>query len=169
MREADISVRAQHPEFGKPPLYSVESPAVIAHLSLLQGIVTRLAVNSASCKTWCITLVAALVSLAGATRAPLVVTVTIAPIVIFGFLDAMYLARERAYRALYAVIVAKVRGGTYGLSDVFEVTARISVSASFSALLSWSIWFVYGGLLATYITAHRLGWLLLLGRTVGAA
>ena len=35
------------------PLDPAENPAVIAHLNMLQAVITRLAGNSAQCKTWC--------------------------------------------------------------------------------------------------------------------
>ena len=41
---------------GESPLWPADSPAVTAHINLLQGIINRLANNSASCKTWCLPL-----------------------------------------------------------------------------------------------------------------
>jgi hypothetical protein len=90
-----------------------DNPATIAHITLLHGIITRLANNSASSKTWCLALVAALLGLAGAAHAPQMVLATLLPILVFGFLDVMYLATEIAYRALYARIVEAVRGDGY--------------------------------------------------------
>ena len=83
-----------HPE--NSPLWPADSPAATAHIALLQGVITRLANNSASSKTWCLTLVAALLSLAGAAHAPQIVIATIVPIVIFGFVDILVLRVEAA-------------------------------------------------------------------------
>jgi hypothetical protein len=58
------------------PVWPADSPAVMAHINLLQGIINRLANNSACCKTWCLALVGALLSLAGATHPPVVVYFT---------------------------------------------------------------------------------------------
>ena len=44
-------------------LSRLESPAVQGYISMLQGIINRMAGNSASCKTWTVTLVAALLAL----------------------------------------------------------------------------------------------------------
>jgi hypothetical protein len=136
----------------------------MAHITLVQGIINRLAGNSASCKTWCATLVAALVSLAGATHVPQLVSVALVPVMIFGFLDTMYLAQERAYRDLYKSIATKVRDRTYVLKDTFEAKAPLGFVKCLSAFLSWSIWPVYGGLIAAFMIAHCMGWLLLLAR-----
>src|ERR1700730_5201974 len=67
------------------PLWPADNPAVTTHISMLQGIINRLANNSGSCKTWCLTVVSALLSLAGATHLPAIVTFALVPVVIFGF------------------------------------------------------------------------------------
>lgn len=41
----------------------LESPAVQSHLSMLQGIINRMVENSANCKNWTLTLVAAMLVL----------------------------------------------------------------------------------------------------------
>jgi hypothetical protein len=147
------------------PLWPAESPAVTAHMNLLQGIINRLANNSASCKTWCLTLVSALVSLAGAMRAPGIITFALVPVVIFGFMDAMYLAQEKSYRELYGRVVASIRNGPYTLNDVYEASAPLRAEHVFSALASWSIYPVYLGLVAAYLFAHFKGWLAVLAAT----
>jgi hypothetical protein len=147
------------------PLWPADSPAVTAHITLLQGIINRLAGASASCKTWCITLVAALVSVAGTTRTPSIVTVALMPVVVFAFLDTMYLAQERAYRALYVAIAKKIREGRYERADAFEVTASASFGEFVRAFVSWSVFPVYLGLIAIYFIAKYSGWLQLLARS----
>jgi len=62
------------------PLAAAESPAVIAHLNMLQAVVTRLAGNSAQCKTWCVAIVSALFGFAGATRSGRIAAAAIIPI-----------------------------------------------------------------------------------------
>lgn len=143
-------------------LWPADSPAVTAHIATLQGIINRLAGNSASCKTWCISLVAALVSLSGATRMPAIVPVALVPVVVFAFLDTMYLAQERAYRGLYAEVVGKVRAKTYDISVAFNVSAPLRLPSGWSAFFSWSIWPVYLGLVSLYVVARATGWLAVL-------
>ena len=133
--------------------------AVTAHINLIQGIINRLANNSASCKTWCLTLVGALVSLASATHAPGMITFALVAVAIFGFMDTMYLASENAYRDLYNSVVNAVREGAYAPGNLYEAKAAISGAHIVAALKSWSIWPVYGGLIAAYIVARYAGWL----------
>jgi hypothetical protein len=142
----------------KPPL-AADNPAVMAHITLLQGIINRLANNSASCKTWCLTLVGALVSLAGATRVPGIITFALVPVVIFGFMDTMYLTQEKAYRELYKRTVETIRAGSYTKQNVYEARAEISFRLFLSAIRSWAICPVYLGLIGAYLVARFEGWL----------
>jgi hypothetical protein len=144
------------------PFWPADNPAALGHITLLQGIITRLATASTSCKTWCLTLVGALLSLAGATRAPAIVTFALVPVVLFGFLDTMYLAQERAYRDLYKRIVGLMRTREYKLGNVFDAAATVTCGGIFAALFSWSVLPVYGGLIAAYLVAEHKGWLALL-------
>jgi hypothetical protein len=145
------------------PFWPADNPAAIAHLTFLQGIINRLANNSASSKTWCLVVVSALLSLAGATHVSAIVTFALAPVVIFGFVDAMYLAQERAYRSLYSRIALAIRGGSYALADVYELKVPpLSFTSFISALASWSIYPVYLGLILIYVVAAWHGWLAVL-------
>ncbi len=81
----------------RSPFFPADNAAATAHIALLQGIINRLAGTSASCKTWCLTLVAAVLSLAATAHVPALAPLVLVPTVIFGFLDAMYLAEEKAY------------------------------------------------------------------------
>jgi hypothetical protein len=132
------------------PLDPAENPAVIAHLNMLQAVITRLAGNSAQCKTWCVAIVSALFGLAGATRSGRIAAAAIIPIAVFGFVDAAYLANEKAYRDLYNTIVGKIRDRSYGLADRFNLSAPADAGHYIWALSSWSIWPVYLGLTIAY-------------------
>jgi hypothetical protein len=133
------------------PLVPAESPAIMAHLKMLQAVIMRLAGNSAQCKTWCVAIVSALFGLAGATKSGRMATAAIIPIIVFGFVDAAYLANEMAYRDLYNRIVAKIRSGSYGLADFGDLSAPADAGHFMWALSSWSVWPVYLGLTIAYV------------------
>jgi hypothetical protein len=103
------------------------------------------------CKTWCVAIVSALFGLAGATKSGRIAVAAIIPIIVFGFVDAAYLANERAYRDLYNRIVAKIRGRTYGLADYGDLSAPAEAGHYIWALSSWSVWPVYLGLIIAYV------------------
>jgi len=146
------------PDLVNSPLWPADNPAVIAHLNMLQGIITRLANNSASCKTWCLTLVGALVSLAGATHQPGIVQFAAVPVIIFAFLDTRYLAQERAYRALFNSRVELVQQRTYTIGGAFSAEAATDFVDTVSAFFSWSVAPVYLALIAMYLIAVVSGW-----------
>jgi hypothetical protein len=128
-----------------------ENAAVTTQITLLQGIINRLATNSSSCKTWCLTLVSALFSFAGATRTPAIAGFALVPVVIFGFVDTMYLAQERAYRDLYEEIVTEIRDSKYTVARAFSANAARTSTHVKDAFASWSIWPVYGVLILVII------------------
>lgn len=73
---------------------SKDASAVQAHINMLQGIINRMAQNSANCKVWAITLVSALLALRvdeGARQSLLYYL----PIVGLFWLDCYYLGLER--------------------------------------------------------------------------
>jgi len=145
-----------------------DNAAVIAHINLLQGIINRLANNSASCKTWCLTLVGAFVSLAGATHTPGIIHFAAVVVIIFGFVDSMYLTQERAYRQLYGRITTKIRTNKYQSQDFFEASAPLKISSIFSTVTSWSIFPIYLGLIGIYLLAYFKGWLYVLTITTSS-
>ena len=73
----------------------------IAHLQMIQAVVTRMAGNSFLVKGWSVTLVAALFALAAAGGNRFFVYVAYLPAVMFWALDAYFLRQERLFRRLY--------------------------------------------------------------------
>ena len=75
-----------------------ESPAVQAHINMLQGIINRMASNSANFKTWSITILAALLVLVVDGKIDLCnLWICYIPIGLFFFLDCFYLGLERQF------------------------------------------------------------------------
>ncbi len=141
----------------KSPFWPADNAAVTAHIGLLQDIIKRMANNSASCKTWCLALVGALLGLAGAMHSPAVVAFAVVAVVIFGFVDTMYLALEKAYRDLYDSTVKAIRDGTYGRDNLFEAGVQCTLGDFTWALASWSIWPIYLTLILAYLVAQSTG------------
>ena len=138
-----------------------ENAATLAHINLLQGIIARLAGNSASCKTWCLTLVTAILSLAGTMTNAALVEVALIPVIVFGFIDTMYLAHERAYRDLYTKVVNKINYGEYTVGDVFDARPSLGFFClcwlAIRSFCSWAVWPVYLGVILLYLFAAWIG------------
>lgn len=76
----------------------------VKHLELIQSVVSRLAGNSASTKTWCVTLVAAIFALSAKDANQNYFILALLPVIVFWMLDSYYLSQERAFRALYDAV-----------------------------------------------------------------
>ena len=62
-----------------------ESGAVQSYLGILQGVINRMASNSAGCKTWCITLVSAIAVVVADKTNTSFIWVALIPIALFLF------------------------------------------------------------------------------------
>ena len=105
------------------PSLDHESSAVQKHLEIMQGIISRMAENSRSCKLWCVTLVAAVLVLVARTGEPQHALIALAPTGLLLLLDAYYLALERSFRKSYDNFVDKLHRGQSVQSDVYKVAA----------------------------------------------
>jgi len=75
--------------------------ARLAHLSMIQGIISRLATFSANAKNFCITIEAAILGIAFQKGLPLLVFAAFFVLIAFAALDVYYLAQERRFREFY--------------------------------------------------------------------
>ena len=107
---------------------SVESSAVQKHLEIMQGVITRMAENSRSCKVWCVTLVAATLVLVARTGEADHALIAVAPAVLLYVLDAYYLMLERRFRNSYNSFVAKVHEVQVMTSDLYSVVPAGSIA-----------------------------------------
>ncbi len=103
------------------PKLDHESSAVRAHIEMMQGVITRMAENSRSCKLWCVTLVAAILVLVARTGEPRHVLIALVPTLLFLFLDSYYLALERAFIKSQNAFVAKLHDNELKKSEVYKV------------------------------------------------
>ena len=97
------------------------SSAVRAHLTIMQGVINRIADNSRSCKLWCVTLVAATLVLVARTGEPQHALISLVPTALFWLLDAYYLGLERRFRNSYNAFVAKVHSSKVCAKDLYTV------------------------------------------------
>ena len=122
-----------------------ESNGVLAHLNILQTIISRMANNSAMTKTWCVTLVAAITVLVARTSAPAFSLIGLLPVTLFCFIDAYYLANERAFRRSYEDFVGRLHDGELRPQELYLIKRPDSTrKEQLSALGSWSVLPFYG-------------------------
>ncbi len=137
---------------------NLDSPAVQSYLTILQGVIGRMASNSAGAKTWCIALVSAIIVVVADKVEPGYVWIALVPVALFFLLDAYYLGLERQFRDRYNDFISKLHEGNAEVDDVFIVTLGGGLSgtmkAAFRACGSVSVWPFYL-LLALMLLAVR--------------
>ena len=120
------------------------TPAVQSHLEMLQGVIQRMAENSRSCKLWSITALSAVLFLAARTGVPWYTLIALVPLSLFFLLDVYYLALERRFRDSYECILEKLRNGTYGPENVYQIVpASLSIGILMKCLRSPSVYLYY--------------------------
>lgn len=144
---------------------NLNGAAVQSYLNMLQAVITRVANNSAACKTWCISLLSAIMVLsADKSRADLVWIGGI-PVLLFFVLDAYYLGLERQFRDIFGAFIRKLHFGNAACDDLFMMAPRAGRGVTSlqiaRAAASMSVWPFYS-LLAVLIVIVR-NWLGLAG------
>ena len=128
---------------------NLESSSVQSYLNSLQAVISRMAANSAASKTWCITLISAVIVFAtGNNRDPQSIWVSAIPLTLFFALDSYYLGLERRFRAIYNEFVRKLHAGTAKAEEVFIISLSGGMTTTLfttvKASLSISVWPFYG-------------------------
>ena len=133
-------------------VYGADSPAVTTHLSIMQGVIGRMAGNSTSCKIQCVVLVTGIIVLVAQTQTSAYALLALIPTILFLYLDAHYLSLERGFRRSYSAFVCTLRAGPVTLADLYEVRPSKSGSTPLlTGLKSASIWPFYGALAVTIL------------------
>lgn len=131
--------------------------AVQTHLGILQGVIQRMASNSASAKTWCVTLVSAILVVGADKSRPGLVWLALIPTILFLGLDAYYLALEKGFRASYAKFIERLHRKTLQESDFYAIEPTGRFERLFlSSLVSLSVWPFYVTLIGMTFIALRL-------------
>jgi hypothetical protein len=125
----------------------------VKQLEMLQGLVNRMAGYGASFKSYCITVVTAVIGFAFTLHSPLVAGLAILPVIFFALADAQYLKVERRFRDIFNT----VRKAGWDEMPSFDLNPRNGPAQSLpAALLSWSIVYFYAPL-ALVVLAVAVG------------
>lgn len=135
-------------------LKNKDCPAVQAHIAMLQGIISRMANNSANCKTWAVTIIAAMLVLIVDKNMDFTnVWICYLPVGLFFFLDCYYLGLERTFIKKQNSFLDKVPAGNYAdelyvIKDLPKFCGQLG--NTFNAMRSFSTTPFYG-LIAVFI------------------
>jgi len=124
-----------------------ESPSVQAHLQIYQNIISRMAANSSAAKTWCITLVSAILVVVADKGKPDLALLALLPIVLFMFLDSYYLLMENRFRGTFNAFVKNLHESKLTVEDLYAVQPdKNSTKYVLKVIYSYAIWPFYIGL-----------------------
>jgi hypothetical protein len=121
---------------------AADAPPDKDHLALIQGVVARQAGNSFLIKGWTVTLVAGLSALAANQSDRSFAWLAVGVVVVFSFLDAFYLALERAFRRLYSDVVAGQNTQPWTLD-----AGRVGPADVLGGLTGFAVWPLHGAAL----------------------
>ena len=133
-----------------------KSTAVQSHLTIMQSIIQRMAANSNSCKTACITLVSAILVIIADKNKPDFAWIALIPSSLFFVLDAYYLGLEKSFRECYNNFIEKLHNSEITTNDLFVVSPQGNrFCATLYALSSFSIWPFYVALIVMVYISYR--------------
>lgn len=144
------------PEHASLPVKPAD-PALLKYLDMYQGIITRMAGNSAACKQWAVALVSAILVLVAKDGKIEFAVLAGIPAVLFCFLDAYYLALEKQFRAAQGDVVAALHERSLYSEHLFMLHTTGKLPKTFlAALTSWAVWPFYLGMLGLVAGAKWL-------------
>lgn len=120
------------------------SPSAQAHLGILQNVIQRMASNSSASKTWCITIVSAILVIVADKGKPDFAWIAVLPTFLFMCLDSYYLALEKGFRESYKTFIRKLHEGSIAPEDLYSISPEGCQSKhQIDSLKSFSIWGFY--------------------------
>ena len=156
------AVAATLPETGETEsasssTFGPNSEAVRAHLQFLQSAISRMALDSAAAKTWCITIVSAILIFVADKNKAEFAYIALVPAVFFCVLDGYYLGLEKRFIKAYNEFVDKVHGGKVKLADIYVVRPKGDPAESLkAAFLSFAVWPFYATLITMILLTRSL-------------
>ena len=120
-----------------------------------------MAENSRSCKLWSITVLSAVLFLAARTGVPWYTLIALVPLSLFFLLDVYYLSLEHRFRGSYESMLGKLRKGSYGPEDAYQIVpVDFSISTLMRCLRSPSVYLYYPLALAIPVAVFAAQWFL---------
>jgi hypothetical protein len=117
-------------------------------IDLIQGVINRMASNSFMLKGWLISLIAVVLALSKdslfSCNAIFVCSILCFPILIFWYLDAFFLHREKCYRALYEWVIKNRMSTNENIYSLDFRPYQKQVKSQFRIMFSQTIFPFYG-------------------------
>ncbi|MBP7030989.1 MAG: hypothetical protein KBB84_08310 [Spirochaetes bacterium] len=104
------------------------------HLDYLQALITRMNSNSFQLKSLAITITAAFLAIFASTQKVVFIIISVAPVLIFWFLDAYYLQQERKLRGIYNDVIGYT---TVNKIEVYQMPLNLYKGNGYSYIESF--------------------------------
>ena len=133
-------------------------------IDLIQGIINRMASNSFLLKGWIISLTAVILALTKdtivATQISYFNAILLLPVIVFWYLDAFFLHKERCYRKLYDWVITNRSETTEYAYNLNYTRFQKGVDSIFQIMFSKTLWTFYGFIVIVLLalTLHNLFW-----------
>jgi len=125
-----------------------DSSTIQGYLGILQSVISRMSSNSAACKTWCVTIISAMIVFILNKEKPNNIWIAMVPLLLFFILDSYYLGLERHFRHIYNKFIQKLHSDNVSINDLYLLVPHTdygsSISSTINAFYSLSIWPFYG-------------------------
>ncbi len=99
--------------------------AKFAHLGFIQDVITRMASNSFLPKGWTVTFVVAILTLSAESKLQKAIPISYVPVLMFWYLDAIFLRQEKLYRCQHSKVAAEDYSGPNFSLDVSDCSREI--------------------------------------------
>lgn len=117
-------------------------------IDLIQGVITRMANNSFMLKGWLISLIAVVLALSKdsliSCNAKTICLILCFPIIVFWYLDAFFLHREKCYRKLYDWVIKNRMTSNENLYSLDFSPFKKDVKSIFRIMFSQTLFPFYG-------------------------
>ena len=138
---------------------SYDKTDALKYIDILQSCITRMANNSAKCKTWCVTIIAAIIAFFIDNTTNDVSFLIFVPILSLWFLDAFYLYLEKEFRLIYDNYMKEYDGknipdSTYKIDS--KTFAKCKICNTLRQACSVSVFSFYGILSVVLLIAIKL-------------
>jgi hypothetical protein len=117
-------------------------------IDLIQGVINRMANNSFLLKGWLVSLIAVILAL---TKDTIVATqlsyfnlVLLLPVIVFWYLDAFFLHKEKCYRKLYEWVIENRSNSNEHLYSLNYKRFETKVKSTFRIMFSQTLFPFYG-------------------------
>ena len=134
----------------QPPqtkILEADNEAVIRHMEMYQGIITRMAGNSSACKAWGVPLIAALMGFIVQTKNQDLTILVLLIIPVLFSIDCYYLMLENQFRDGFNNSAKHLQNGTFTQAKLYKLLPMGSKEKHWSkAIASIATWPLYLGL-----------------------